>query len=156
RKFRSTRSRIRVELQKTLPSTDLRRGLSTMPLSEEIDLSAADSGAFAPYLNERNEAWMILPAFALAIVLIHLKKSKSRRPLSLLAALAVWATIETGVASEVQPLRAVLISVMGKVKVQHEKKNGAEFYFAKDAKNKLSSIVFIEDGLYPPDCKHTW
>jgi hypothetical protein len=41
----------------------------TMDLTDEKD-------AFAPYSNERHPAWALLPAAAIAIVLLHLRKSK--------------------------------------------------------------------------------
>ena len=41
----------------------------TMDLTDEKD-------SFAPYSNERHPAWALLPACAIAIVLLHLKKSK--------------------------------------------------------------------------------
>jgi thiamine biosynthesis lipoprotein len=45
-----------------------------------IDLTALDGAAnsFTPYLLERNQAWILLPLFALAMVLLHLKKTKAR------------------------------------------------------------------------------
>lgn len=41
---------------------------------EAVDLSALGMDDFAPYAVERNSLWILVPALALAVVLIHLKK----------------------------------------------------------------------------------
>ncbi len=41
---------------------------------EAVDLSALGMDDFAPYSVERNSLWILVPAMALAVVLIHLKK----------------------------------------------------------------------------------
>jgi hypothetical protein len=43
--------------------------------SETLDLTD-EKDSFAPYSNERHPAWALLPATAIAIVLLHLRKSK--------------------------------------------------------------------------------
>jgi hypothetical protein len=43
--------------------------------SETMDLGD-DHDSFAPYTNERHPYWSLLPAMAIAIVLLHLRKSK--------------------------------------------------------------------------------
>jgi len=45
----------------------------------EIDLNDLGAGGFAPYFVERNPWWMLVPAAAIALVLLHLKKRKKPR-----------------------------------------------------------------------------
>jgi hypothetical protein len=43
---------------------------------EVMDLGADAGESFTPYSNERNPLWALLPALGIAIVLLHLRKSK--------------------------------------------------------------------------------
>jgi hypothetical protein len=47
----------------------------TTSASETLDLTE-EKDSFAPYANERHPLWALLPATAIAIVLLHLRKSK--------------------------------------------------------------------------------
>ncbi len=46
---------------------------------EVIDLGEMGADAFTPYLVERNPIWMLLPAAALLLVILHLRRNKKRR-----------------------------------------------------------------------------
>jgi hypothetical protein len=45
---------------------------------EAVDLADLGMDDFAPYAVERNSLWILVPAFALAIVLLHLKKIQKK------------------------------------------------------------------------------
>jgi hypothetical protein len=54
--------------------------LSGWAQAEEIVMDlGAETDEFAPYVNERHPAWALLPALAIAIVLLHLRKAKPAR-----------------------------------------------------------------------------
>lgn len=45
----------------------------------EVDLSAMGMNDFAPYSFERQNAWILLPAISIFIVLLHLKRNHKRK-----------------------------------------------------------------------------
>lgn len=46
---------------------------------EVVDLGEMGADAFTPYLVERNSLWILLPAAALLLVVLHLRRTKKRR-----------------------------------------------------------------------------
>lgn len=56
-------------------------GLGALPAraDDAIDLGAGSADVFAPYMLERSYWWLALPAFTLAVILIHLKKTRKTK-----------------------------------------------------------------------------
>jgi hypothetical protein len=46
---------------------------------DAVNLADLGTEGFTPYLNERHEAWIALPAAAIALLLIHLRKTRKKR-----------------------------------------------------------------------------
>lgn len=47
-------------------------------LDEEIDLTST-AEVFTPYLVERESIWILLPLFAISLVLLHLQKFRKKK-----------------------------------------------------------------------------
>jgi hypothetical protein len=62
--------------------------------------------------------------------------------------------LETSWAGEIEPLKSALISMLGKVQVQHVGAGDMDYWFKKGG--KAPRVVFIEKNIYPPNCSHTW
>jgi hypothetical protein len=75
---------------------------------------------------------------------------------SALAIISLWTVIERASAGEIEPLKTALISMLGKVQVQHEGGDGMDYWKPKAGKGKAGRVVFIERNIYPPNCTHTW
>lgn len=78
-----------------------------------------------------------------------------------LSALLLCAQIEKSHAVEIEPWTKAVAAIVKKMKDVGVKKlsiggKPVEVYFSKDAQGKANQLAFIEHGLYPPDCTHTW
>ena len=73
---------------------------------------------------------------------------------STMAIIGIWTTLEASWGGEIEPLKSALISMLGKVQVQHVGKDGADYWFQKGG--HAPRVVFIEKNVYPPNCSHTW
>jgi thiamine biosynthesis lipoprotein len=49
-------------------------------VDEAVDLSGADAHAFTPYVLDRQNLWVLLPLFLLAITLLHLRRDRRKTP----------------------------------------------------------------------------
>jgi hypothetical protein len=70
------------------------------------------------------------------------------------AIISVWTMLETSWAGEIEPLKSALISLLGKVQVQHVGAGDMDYWFKKGG--HAPRVVFIEKNVYPPNCSHTW
>jgi FAD:protein FMN transferase len=140
----------------------------------DLDLSALDAGSntFTPYLLERSYYWVLLPLFALFVVLVHLKKNtkRSRRnamntpsevrkisPLTtIFLASTVWLTMEQAKAVEIEPMGKAIMAVLGTPKAQKKVDGTTTIFFAKDASGHVTKAAFIQSGVYEPNCGHKW
>lgn len=63
-------------------------------------------------------------------------------------------------AVELEPLGKAVGAVLGTTKAFKKSIGGPggakDVFYAKDAKGKASKVAFVEKGLYPPNCTHTW
>src|SRR6266481_2804643 len=73
---------------------------------------------------------------------------------STIAIISIWTTLQSSFAGEIEPLKMALISMLGKVQVQHVGKAGADYWFQKGG--HAPRVVFIERNIYKPNCTHTW
>jgi hypothetical protein len=71
-----------------------------------------------------------------------------------LAIVSLWALIERVQAGEIEPLKSALISMLGKVQVQHQAQGEMDYWFQKGG--HAPRVVFIEKNVYPPNCAHSW
>ena len=142
--------------------------------SGDLDLSALDAGSntFTPYLLERSYYWVLLPLFALFVVLVHLKKNtkRSRRnamstpsnvrkisPLTtIFLASTVWLTMEQAKAVEIEPMGKAIMAVLGTPKAQKKVDGTTTIFYAKDANGHVTTAAFIQSGIYEPNCGHKW
>jgi hypothetical protein len=74
--------------------------------------------------------------------------------------LALWATVESAHAADIErmgdALKALLHTGAGvKAKAVPGSKDGAKLFYVKRG-NKIAAAAFVERGIYPPDCTHTW
>ncbi|MGZ3650625.1 MAG: hypothetical protein ACXVB9_02110 [Bdellovibrionota bacterium] len=55
--------------------------LATRALADDGAVNLADMGmdGFTPYIVERNPYWIALPVAAIALLLLHLKRTRKRR-----------------------------------------------------------------------------
>jgi thiamine biosynthesis lipoprotein len=145
------------------PSSESADAASTEEAS--IDLSAMSADSFAPYVHERHPGWIALPLFALAVVLIHLKKnrrpslktpSRSSTPSLLAASALLWATLEQAHAVELVPMGKALVGVLGTPKAFKKTVDDATFFYSKDAKGGMDKVAFIEKNTWQKQCTHTW
>jgi hypothetical protein len=81
-------------------------------------------------------------------------KKLGKKMYAIVAIISVWTMLETSWAGEIEPLKAALISMLGKVQVQHVGANNMDYWFKKGG--KAPRVVFIEKNVYPPNCSHTW
>jgi hypothetical protein len=81
-------------------------------------------------------------------------KNVGKNLYSAIAIITLWTMVETSFAGEIEPLKTALISLLGKVKVQHGTSEGLDYWF-KDG-GRAPRVVFIEKNIYPPNCSHTW
>jgi hypothetical protein len=44
-----------------------------------VNLADLGMDGFTPYLTERHEAWIALPALAVALLLVHLQRNRKKR-----------------------------------------------------------------------------
>jgi hypothetical protein len=53
---------------------------SLLARADDGAVNLADLGmdGFTPYVNERHEAWVALPALAIALLLLHLRKNRKK------------------------------------------------------------------------------
>lgn len=148
---------------------------------ESIDLGAGDgANAFTPYLFDRSPIWVLLPIAFFLVVLLHLKKTKPKvenkgslmnftpKPnvkntttiSTLLVASALYLSVETASAADIEPLNHAVVALLGTTKAFKKSVNDGQgdvpVFYSKDAKGKPEKIVFIEKGIYPPSCTHTW
>ncbi|RZA06532.1 MAG: hypothetical protein EOP11_10110 [Proteobacteria bacterium] len=60
----------------------------------------------------------------------------------------------------IEPKGKALAAILGSTKVSQKKFkiDGADtnVFYAKDAAGKASRLAFVQEGLYPPNCTHTW
>ncbi len=132
-----------------------------------IDLSALGGNDFTPYVFDRNPYWILLPVLAIALVLLHLKKLRRNtvKPkigthfIIFITSLLLWTSIEVQ-AVEFEPMGKAIEKLLGTPKaftkeLKHSQK-GVKFFYSKGSDGKAEKVVFIENGLYPPNCTHTW
>jgi len=85
------------------------------------------------------------------------KKSTTTKTIyTAMAVISLWTLIETAGAGEIEPLKTALISILGRVQVQHEGSAGMDYWKPKGPVGKATRVVFIERNIYPPNCTHTW
>jgi hypothetical protein len=148
-------------------------GVKSAFCDESIDLGSLGDSAksFTPYVFERSSAWILLPVCFSLLVLLHLKKTKPLRgrkklmktitpPKTLIIALLTWAVIENASAVEIEPMGKAVGTLLGTTKAFKKTLNdgtsNVDVYYSKGADGKAAKVVFIEKGLYPPSCTHTW
>jgi thiamine biosynthesis lipoprotein len=147
----------------------------------DLDLSSLDAGSntFTPYLLERSNYWVLLPLFALFIVLVHLKKNKPRArrtdmnkpstnninqkikkigtPLTtLFLASTCWLVMEQAKAAEIEPMGKAIMAVLGTPKAQKKVAGNTTIFYSKDASGHVATAAFIQSGVYEPNCGHKW
>jgi FAD:protein FMN transferase len=146
----------------------------------DLDLSSLDAGSntFTPYLLERSNYWILLPLFALFVVLVHLKKNKPRArrnemnkptqkinptikkigaPLTtLFLASTCWLVMEQAKAAEIEPMGKAIMAVLGTPKAQKKVVGDTTLFYAKDASGHVTTAAFIQSGVYEPNCGHKW
>jgi thiamine biosynthesis lipoprotein len=149
---------------------------------ETVDLSNLGDAAktFTPYVFERNPWWVLLPIFCFLIVLVHLRKTKPKRDrpklteklmkknlTSTLSSVIVisltWLNIETSRAATIEPLGKAVAALLGTTKAVSKTLKGgdadgkdATVFYTKGNNGAADKVVFIQHGLYKPDCTHTW
>lgn len=141
------------------PSTDQ----ATEGGADGVDLDAMGANAFNPYAFSRGPEWIALPIFALAAVLIHLRKTRrikmkpkaqpnasAPKITAILAIIALWTQIERATATEFEKKGAAIGALLGTTKGVKKVPGKAEGYFTGNR------VVFIEGGVYQPNCSHTW
>jgi thiamine biosynthesis lipoprotein len=127
-----------------------------------VDLAGMGAGTVAPYVNERNPAWGLLPAFALFIVLIHLKKTrrkivkKSNATQLILVTALLWGMTEQARAVDLIPLNKALEGALGTSKAFRKTIGDATFFYSKDAAGRPARLAFIEHNTWQKSCSHTW
>jgi thiamine biosynthesis lipoprotein len=132
-----------------------------------IDLSALGGNDFTPYVIDRNPYWVILPILSIALVLLHLKKLRRNtvKPkigthfVIFITNLLLWTAVEVQ-AVEFEPMNKAIEKLLGTSKaftkeLKHKQK-GVKFFYSKGSDGKAARLVFVENGLYPPNCTHTW
>ena len=77
------------------------------------------------------------------------------------AASLLWISMESVQAVQLEPQNQAIIALLGTksaVKKQFPSVDGkqAEMYYSKGAGGKPNAVVFIEHGVYEPNCTHTW
>ena len=147
---------------------------------QEIDLSLNEGkSSFTPYLFDRNQLWILLPILTFLLLLAHLQKTKPTRtrkresltnpmkrekssssPGILLLAALTWLSVDRAQGAEIESMNKAVIAILGTPKATKRSVNdGAsdvDIFLAKDAAGKTKRLAFIEKGVYPPDCTHTW
>lgn len=141
-----------------------------------IDLSTMGDAAssFTPYVFERSSLWVLLPIFTFLVVLSHLRKTKPIRKgqngknlmkkhiklTSLVVAGITWLSVENVRAVEIEPAGKAVQALLGTPKAFQKQLKGPDgnvvTFYSKNAAGKADKIVFIQKGIYQPDCTHTW
>jgi FAD:protein FMN transferase len=134
---------------------------------EGIDLSSLGGNDFTPYVIDRSPYWILLPILSIALVLLHLKKLRRNtvKPkigthfVIFITSLLFWASVEVQ-AVEFEPMGKAIEKLLGTSKaftkeLKHKQKN-VKFFYSKNGGGKAEKVVFVENGLYPPNCTHTW
>jgi thiamine biosynthesis lipoprotein len=138
---------------------------STAGADETVDLGDMGANAFTPYTFERNRWWILLPVFALSLVLVHLrkinrrtvmKKNLSKSASAVVAMVMLWGLIERAGAVEIEPKGKALVALLGTPKVSKKTIDGKDVFFVKDAAGKLSRFAMVDTGLFEPNCQHMW
>jgi NifU-like protein involved in Fe-S cluster formation len=151
---------------------------------ETIDLGSVAADSFAPYVFDRNPLWILLPIFTLAVILYHLKKTRRNKPMKpkahiqlngLAIALILWGQIESASAIQFEDRNSALRKLLGATQVKSmtatvdtsktcttrwcdarkDKAYKAQAFYAKQG-GKVTKVAYIAQGLYPPNCTHTW
>lgn len=76
-------------------------------------------------------------------------------------AAAVFALIESAHAVQIEPLGKAIAAALGTTKafknsMNLDGKTATSFYYSKDSRGAPEALAFIEKGIYPPNCTHTW
>jgi thiamine biosynthesis lipoprotein len=147
----------------------------TIRADDTVDLNNLGDAAksFTPYVFERNHYWVLLPIFTFLAVLLHLKNTKPKRDYkklmkknltstlsTLLVASLTWLSVESARAVVIEPLGKAVANLLGTTKAMTktlQSPSGAvTVYYAVGSDGKANKVVFIQKGLYKPDCTHTW
>ena len=83
-----------------------------------------------------------------------MKKNLGNKIYSTIAIISLWTMLQSSFAGEIEPLKSALISMLGKVQVQHVGNDSGDYWFQKGG--HAPRVVFIEKNVYPPNCSHTW
>ena len=134
---------------------------------ESVDLNsiAEPVHSFNPYIFDRNSYWILLPLFCFAAVILHLKKNKTvrerkkqmkRNASALLVATLLWGSAEMAQAVELEPMGKAVAALLGTTKAFKKTLGDTPVFYAKGPDGKATKVVFIQKGIYQPDCTHTW
>jgi thiamine biosynthesis lipoprotein len=129
-----------------------------------VDLGGMSANTFTPYLTERNGFWALLPIFALAAVLLHLKKNRRpavtpnpSKPTSLMIATALaWCSLEQAHAVDLVPLGTALQTVLGTKSAFKKPLGETTVFYSKDKAGRADRVAFIEKNIWQKSCTHTW
>lgn len=84
------------------------------------------------------------------------------------AAILLWISIESAQAVVIEPMGRALQTLLRTTKVQKKAValkikdtgiqfiKGADLYYAKGASGRVATAAFVVNGIYKPDCTHTW
>ena len=79
---------------------------------------------------------------------------------TLLVAALTWMSVERVTAAEIEPMGKAIGSLLGTTKafkkVLNDGNGNVDVFYDKGANGKATKVVFIEKGIYKPDCTHTW
>jgi hypothetical protein len=81
-----------------------------------------------------------------------LRKSRVLAP----AAIALWLTIESAQAVQIEPLGKALKTLLRTAKVFRKSEGNQTLFYSKTSNGKPERVAFIEKGIYQPNCTHTW
>ncbi len=131
---------------------------------DSVDLGSMGGGdAFTPYIFDRNKLWILLPAFALVVILTHLRsirrnvmKPTSKKNIAPLALIGTLFLFEQARAVEIEPMGKALQALLKTTKVKKKALGESEFYYAPGAPGSPTAVAAVEHGLYQPNCTHTW
>lgn len=82
--------------------------------------------------------------------------SKSNAKTKLFTVICFVLLVEQALAVQFQPKGKAIADVLGTKDAFQKKLSDGVVFYSKNSAGKAAKFAFVQEGLYPPNCTHTW